>query len=94
MDLLFRIILIKTEFFSACRVFLKPRTALRISQLEDANRKLEHASSEQEALIDIFSEERTRRDKEEENLRKKLKVEKHRSLLSFFFPKQVLKLYY
>ncbi|OAY68335.1 MORC family CW-type zinc finger protein 3 [Ananas comosus] len=51
----------------------KDRNKSLTEQLEDANRKLEHASSEQEALIDIFSEERTRRDKEEENLRKKLK---------------------
>ncbi|XP_039133369.1 protein MICRORCHIDIA 7-like [Dioscorea cayenensis subsp. rotundata] len=42
-------------------------------QLEAAEKKLEELNKEQEALIDIFSEERVRRDKEEENLRKKLK---------------------
>ncbi|XP_038973522.1 protein MICRORCHIDIA 7-like isoform X2 [Phoenix dactylifera] len=42
-------------------------------QLEAAHQKLEAANKEQEALIEIFSEERGRRDKEEENLRKKLK---------------------
>ncbi|KAJ3697246.1 hypothetical protein LUZ61_000951 [Rhynchospora tenuis] len=42
-------------------------------QLEEVQRKLEETQKEQEALIDIFSEERTRRDKDEENLRKKLK---------------------
>ena len=36
--------------------------------------KLEVATKEQEALIDIFSEEQIRRDKEEERLKKKLKV--------------------
>ncbi|XP_073006899.1 protein MICRORCHIDIA 7-like isoform X2 [Typha latifolia] len=42
-------------------------------QLEEAQKKVEQANNEQEALIDIFSEERSRRDREEENLRKKLK---------------------
>ncbi|XP_068665164.1 protein MICRORCHIDIA 7-like [Aristolochia californica] len=46
------------------------RLEARINELEQ---KLEEASKEQEALIDIFSEERIRRDKEEESLRKKLK---------------------
>ncbi|BAF14352.1 Os04g0311100, partial [Oryza sativa Japonica Group] len=41
--------------------------------LEDAQRQLETSNKEQEALIDIFSEERGRRDLEEENLRGKLK---------------------
>ncbi|URD78760.1 Histidine kinase-, DNA gyrase B-, and HSP90-like ATPase [Musa troglodytarum] len=44
-----------------------------LEQLEAAQKSLEEANKEQEALIDIFSEERSRRDKEEENLRKKLK---------------------
>jgi len=43
-------------------------------QLQEAQRKLEELNKEQESLIDIFSEERVRRDQEEENLRKKLKV--------------------
>jgi hypothetical protein len=43
-------------------------------QLKEAQRKLEELNKEQESLIDIFSEERVRRDQEEENLRKKLKV--------------------
>ncbi|CAM0905016.1 unnamed protein product [Alopecurus aequalis] len=42
-------------------------------RLEDLERQLETANKEQEALIDIFSEERSRRDEEEENLREKLK---------------------
>lgn len=44
------------------------------SQLGEAERKLEEVEKEQEALIDLFSEERIRRDKEEEKLRKMLKV--------------------
>ncbi|OVA09609.1 hypothetical protein BVC80_9101g136 [Macleaya cordata] len=43
------------------------------AKLEESKRKIEEMSKEQEALIDIFSEERSRRDNEEENLRKKLK---------------------
>lgn len=43
------------------------------SQLQEATRKIEELNKEQESLIDIFSEERERRDIEEENLRKKLK---------------------
>uniref|UniRef100_A0ACD5UPJ8 Uncharacterized protein n=1 Tax=Avena sativa TaxID=4498 RepID=A0ACD5UPJ8_AVESA len=42
-------------------------------RLEDLERQLETATKEQDALIDIFSEERSRRDEEEENLREKLK---------------------
>lgn len=45
-------------------------------QLEAAKMKLEEAVKEQEALVDIFAEERSRRDKEEANLRRKLKVRK------------------
>ncbi|KAF8688232.1 hypothetical protein HU200_042357 [Digitaria exilis] len=44
-----------------------------IFQVEDLQRKLECANKEQEALIDIFSEERARRDLEEDGLRNKLK---------------------
>jgi len=43
-------------------------------QLQEAQQKLEELNKEQESLIDIFSEERDRRDQEEESLRKKLKV--------------------
>ncbi|KAG8379466.1 hypothetical protein BUALT_Bualt07G0091400 [Buddleja alternifolia] len=43
------------------------------AQLEEATKKYEEISKEQDSLIDIFSEERQRRDIEEENLRKKLK---------------------
>ncbi|XAR67873.1 hypothetical protein NMG60_11002806 [Bertholletia excelsa] len=42
-------------------------------KLEEATRKIEELNKEQESLIDIFSEERERRDAEEENLRNKLK---------------------
>lgn len=44
-----------------------------IERMENVQRQLETANEEQEALVDIFSEERIRRDQEEENLRKKLK---------------------
>ncbi|KAJ6676445.1 PROTEIN MICRORCHIDIA 7 [Salix viminalis] len=47
-------------------------TSLEI-QLQEAQQKVEELNKEQESLIDIFSEERIRRDQEEENLRKKLK---------------------
>ncbi|CAN6234572.1 unnamed protein product [Urochloa humidicola] len=42
-------------------------------RVEDLQRQLESATKEQEALIDIFSEERNCRDIEEENLKQKLK---------------------
>ncbi|KAL9335424.1 hypothetical protein Peur_072605 [Populus x canadensis] len=42
-------------------------------QLQESQQKLEELNKEQESLIDIFSEERDRRDQEEESLRKKLK---------------------
>lgn len=42
-------------------------------KLHDAVSKLNDLNKEQESLIDIFSEERERRDREEENLRKKLR---------------------
>ncbi|XP_010943619.2 protein MICRORCHIDIA 7 [Elaeis guineensis] len=51
----------------------KDRNKSLNEQLEAAHQKLEEANQEQEALIEIFSEERGRRDKEEETLRKKLK---------------------
>ncbi|GAB4845779.1 Protein MICRORCHIDIA 4 [Ancistrocladus abbreviatus] len=43
------------------------------AKLQAAERKIDELNKEQESLIDIFSEERDRRDIEEENLRKKLK---------------------
>ncbi|KAJ6845997.1 protein MICRORCHIDIA 4-like [Iris pallida] len=51
----------------------RERNKLLTEQLEAAEKKVDVATKEQEALIDIFSEERSRRDREEENLRKKLK---------------------
>ncbi|KAM0934856.1 putative histidine kinase/HSP90-like ATPase superfamily, morc, S5 domain 2 [Dioscorea sansibarensis] len=51
----------------------RDRNKTLAEKLEAADKKLEDLNKEQEALIDIFSEERIRRDKEEENLRKKLK---------------------
>lgn len=44
-----------------------------VDQLEEKEMMLVEANKEQEALIDIFSEERNRRDEEEANLRKRLK---------------------
>uniref|UniRef100_A0A0E0CK96 Morc S5 domain-containing protein n=1 Tax=Oryza meridionalis TaxID=40149 RepID=A0A0E0CK96_9ORYZ len=44
-----------------------------IERLENVQKQLETANKEQEALVDIFTEERTRRDQEVENLRTKLK---------------------
>ncbi|KAA8540660.1 hypothetical protein F0562_024421 [Nyssa sinensis] len=43
------------------------------TQLQEATQKIEELNKEQESLIDIFSEERQRRDIEEETLRRKLK---------------------
>ncbi|KAJ4973725.1 hypothetical protein NE237_006899 [Protea cynaroides] len=54
--------------------FEKDRCKSLESQVKEAEQKLELANKEQEALIDIFSEERCRRDSEEENLREKLKT--------------------
>ncbi|KAF5932686.1 hypothetical protein HYC85_028857 [Camellia sinensis] len=45
----------------------------KASALEEATQKIEELNKEQESLIDIFSEERERRDIEEEKLRKQLK---------------------
>ncbi|TYI52044.1 hypothetical protein E1A91_D12G218900v1 [Gossypium mustelinum] len=42
-------------------------------ELAEALKKIEQLNNEQESIISIFSEERDRRDKEEEKLRKKLK---------------------
>ncbi|TXG48549.1 hypothetical protein EZV62_024424 [Acer yangbiense] len=42
-------------------------------RLQEAQHKIEELNKEQESLIDIFSEERDRREREEENLRKKIK---------------------
>ncbi|GFQ00523.1 hypothetical protein PHJA_002196200 [Phtheirospermum japonicum] len=51
----------------------KERSKSLEAQLKEVTRKLVEQSKEQESLIDIFSEERQRRDIEEETLRKKLK---------------------
>jgi hypothetical protein len=51
--------------------------------VEDLQRQLESATKEQEALIDIFSEERSRRDQEEDSLKKKLKVSVNKLLRQF-----------
>lgn len=53
---------------------------MSLNQLQEAKQKYEEQSKEQESLIDIFSEERQRRDAEEETLRRKLKV----SLITLF----------
>ncbi|PKA47459.1 hypothetical protein AXF42_Ash020188 [Apostasia shenzhenica] len=46
-------------------------------QVEELEKKLKEADKEQETLIDIFSEERQRRDAEEEKLREQLKIRFH-----------------
>ncbi|KAL7099328.1 hypothetical protein ACP275_09G077200 [Erythranthe tilingii] len=51
----------------------KERSKSLEAQLEQANRKYENLTREQETLVDIFSEERQRRNIEEENLKNKLK---------------------
>ncbi|CAN1796972.1 Protein MICRORCHIDIA 4 [Linum perenne] len=43
------------------------------TKLDQAEQKVEDLNKEQESLIEIFSEEKERRDKEEDNMRKKLK---------------------
>lgn len=43
-------------------------------QVQRTKDELEDVKKEQESLIDIFSEDRDRRDKEEEDLRNKLEV--------------------
>ncbi|KAK9705251.1 hypothetical protein RND81_07G042900 [Saponaria officinalis] len=43
------------------------------TKLQEAKGRIEELNKEQESLIDIFSEERDRRDNEEENLRKRLR---------------------
>ncbi|RDY07142.1 Protein MICRORCHIDIA 7, partial [Mucuna pruriens] len=43
-----------------------------LEKLIDAEKKIEELNNDQETLIDVFSEERDRRDAEEKNLRKKL----------------------
>ncbi|GAB4828556.1 hypothetical protein Ancab_018216 [Ancistrocladus abbreviatus] len=53
--------------------FEKDKCASLAAQLRQAEEKAKEMDKEQEALIQIFSEERDRRDKEEENLRNKLK---------------------
>jgi hypothetical protein len=43
-------------------------------QLREAEQKIEDMNREQESIIDVFSEERDRRNAEEKNLRMKLQV--------------------
>ncbi|OWM90608.1 hypothetical protein CDL15_Pgr014911 [Punica granatum] len=43
------------------------------NQLQESQKKIEQVTMEQETLIEIFTEERERRETEEQNLRKKLK---------------------
>ncbi|CAI9767378.1 unnamed protein product [Fraxinus pennsylvanica] len=69
------------------------------AQLHEANQKIQELVKEQDSLIDIFSEERERRDIEEENLRKKLKEASNtiqelldKSISSFIHPSSTLKL--
>ena len=50
----------------------KERCKALETQLRDAGKKIEDLNKEQENLIDVFSEERDRRDAEEKSLRKKL----------------------
>ncbi|VFQ92863.1 unnamed protein product [Cuscuta campestris] len=51
----------------------RDRNELLEAQVDEAKQKIEELNKDQERLVDIFSEERQRRDAEEENLRKKLK---------------------
>ncbi|KAL5717391.1 hypothetical protein ACHQM5_010398 [Ranunculus cassubicifolius] len=53
--------------------FEKDRYKSLEMQVKEYEQKMEDMSKEQEALIDIFSDEKSRRDSDEENLRKKLK---------------------
>ncbi|XXG41652.1 hypothetical protein AAC387_Pa01g2077 [Persea americana] len=53
--------------------FERHRGTLLEAQLQDLAGKQDQADKEQEALVDIFTEERTRRDKEEQLLRNRLK---------------------
>ena len=52
----------------------KERSKALEAEVNIAREKIEEMSKEQENLIEIFTEERDRRDGEEENLRKKLEV--------------------
>lgn len=54
-------------------------------QLQVAQEKIEELNREQESLIDIFAEERDRRENEEKVLKKKLQVQCS-PLLSIAFP--------
>ncbi|KAL8127294.1 protein MICRORCHIDIA 4-like [Apium graveolens] len=51
----------------------KDRNIVIQTKLEEAQQKIQEFDKEQETLIDIFSEERSRRDQEEDNLRMRLK---------------------
>lgn len=60
-------------------------------QLQTAQEKIEELNREQESLIDIFAEERDRRDNEEKNLKKKLQVQYLPSLLASVPPPQLIR---
>lgn len=51
----------------------KDRNALIDTNLKHAQQKIQECDKEQETLIDMFSEERSRRDKEEDNLKMQLR---------------------
>ncbi|XP_047957119.1 protein MICRORCHIDIA 7-like isoform X1 [Salvia hispanica] len=62
----------------------KERSQSLEAQLQEAGQKHEELAKEQESLIEIFSEERERRDIEEENLRRSMKclsIRKHQTRL-------------
>ncbi|KAF0895542.1 hypothetical protein E2562_013858 [Oryza meyeriana var. granulata] len=61
-----------------------------IERVENVQKQLETANKEQEALIDIFTEERTRRDQEVENLRTKLKEQLIKGVLALLLDFLVL----
>lgn len=60
---------------SACKPITTPTDGLLLSlQVQTLKDKLEDVEQEQASLIDVFAEDRDRRDKEEEDLRNKLEV--------------------
>ncbi|KAL6841990.1 hypothetical protein ACP4OV_028190 [Aristida adscensionis] len=67
-----RILMVKESLSRELQIEQDKNVSL-IKSIEDLEKKLETANKEQEALIEIFADERNRRDLEEENLRKKLR---------------------
>lgn len=60
---------------SACKPITTPTDGFLLSlQVQTLKDKLEDVEQEQASLIDVFAEDRDRRDKEEEDLRNKLEV--------------------